>query len=286
MIVVSSRREVRSEIASARRSGQTVALVPTMGYLHEGHLSLVDLARSHADLVALSLFVNPLQFGPSEDLDAYPRNLDRDLALAAERGVDLTFAPSDTEMYPEGEPRITVDPGPMADRLCGAFRPGHFRGVLTVVAKLFSLFTPDRAVFGRKDFQQSVLIRRMVRDLEMGVEVVTGPTVRETDGLAMSSRNARLSAEGREWATALHRALSEAQKAFAKGVHEREALLGSVSSILDDASDVTTQYTDLVDPGTLDPVGSAEVGSVVAIAAFVEGVRLIDNIELLGGEPV
>jgi pantoate--beta-alanine ligase len=188
-----------------------------MGYLHEGHLSLVDVAREQADRVAVSIFVNPLQFGPSEDLESYPRDEDRDLAALEARGADLVFVPSVDEMYPGGGAGVTVSPGPLEDRLCGAFRPGHFAGVLTVVAKLFGLFRPDVAVFGRKDFQQAVLIRHMVDDLDMGVQVVTAPIVREPDGLAMSSRNAYLSDRERSEAVGLHAALTAATALYARG---------------------------------------------------------------------
>ena len=188
-LVVRTKAEVRAWVAARRAEGKRVGLVPTMGYLHAGHLSLVDRAREHADVVAMSIFVNPLQFGPTEDLDRYPRDLERDLELAGERGTELVFAPSAREMYPEGEPRVYVLPDEeIGGRLDGGNRPGHFRGVLTVVSKLFGIFTPDVAVFGQKDLQQAVLIRRMVEDLDMPVRVDVAPVVREPDGRAVSSR--------------------------------------------------------------------------------------------------
>ncbi|HEX8359618.1 MAG TPA: pantoate--beta-alanine ligase, partial [Longimicrobium sp.] len=212
-----TRAEVRGAVREARAAGRTVALVPTMGYLHEGHLSLLDEARARADVVMMSIFVNPLQFGPAEDLDRYPRDLERDLELAATRGTDLVFAPGAAEMYPHGEPAVQVVPGPLAERLCGAARPGHFQGVLTVVAKLFGIFQPDVAVFGQKDFQQAALIRRMVDDLDIPVRVEVAPIVRERDGLAMSSRNVYLSGPERESALALSRGLGRARALYGAG---------------------------------------------------------------------
>ena len=285
MILVRSRRGLRRrlrEIRGAARPGEesTMALVPTMGFLHEGHLSLVDRAAELADHVVVSLFVNPLQFGPSEDLDRYPRDLDRDRKLLAERGASLCFAPSVDEMYPDGPPRVTVDPGPMAQGLCGAHRPGHFQGVLTVVARLFGLFTPDVAVFGRKDFQQAVLIRRMVRDLEIPVEVETAPIVREADGLALSSRNALLSPEERADAPTLYRALESARNLFRAGERKAAALLEEVRSRVAETSHLQIQYVELVDPEALTPVERAEDGQVLALAAFAGATRLIDNVIL------
>jgi len=206
--LVRTKAEVRAWVAAQRAAGRRVGLVPTMGYLHEGHLSLVDRARALADVVAMSIFVNPLQFGPTEDLERYPRDLERDLELAAGRGTALVFAPSAAEMYPEGEPRVSVVPDEeIGGRLDGGSRPGHFRGVLTVVAKLFGIFTPDVAVFGQKDWQQAALIARMAAELDMPVRVEVAPIVREPDGLAMSSRNVYLSPAERASAGALSRAV-------------------------------------------------------------------------------
>lgn len=277
MLVVATREELRARVAEARAGGASrVALVPTMGYLHDGHLSLLDAARAAADFVVLSIFVNPLQFGPREDLAVYPRDLDRDLELARARGADLVFAPSVAEMYPDGEPRVSVVPGEMADRLCGASRPGHFRGVLTVVAKLFNLVGPDVAFFGRKDYQQATLIARMVRDLEMPVSVVVLPTVREPDGLAMSSRNVYLSAGERERALALHAALTHATALFRAGEGDagtlRAALLGTLRG-----AGAEPEYGDVVDADTLVPLERAGPGAVLAVAARVGATRLIDN---------
>jgi pantoate--beta-alanine ligase len=272
--------EVRRAVRAARDAGARIALVPTMGALHEAHLSLVDRARSVADYVVLSVYVNPLQFGRGEDLDRYPRDLDRDVRRAEERGVDLVFAPSDAEMYGLGEPAVYVVPGPLADRLCGAFRPEHFRGVLTVVAKLFGIVQPDVAVFGQKDFQQSVLIRRMVADLDMPVEVVVAPTVREADGLALSSRNAYLDPEDRAKAAAISGALQAAEALARQGERHGSVLLRRVREALAAVPGITVEYVELVDPETLEPRPEGAPGTVLAVAAFVGGVRLIDNVVL------
>lgn len=280
MIVVRTRSELSSALGSLRARSATVGLVPTMGFLHEGHLSLVDLVGAKADAVAASIFVNPLQFGPSEDLATYPRNEERDLDLLASRGAALVFAPSTEEVYPDGEPVVTVSPGPLGRRLCGAFRPGHFRGVLTVVARLFGLFRPDVAAFGRKDFQQAVLIRRMVRDLELGVRVEMGDIVREADGLAMSSRNAYLSADERRDAHGLHDALFAARRLFDGGETGTRVLLDEVRRQLAAHPLLELQYAEAVNPETLEPVEAAGSGTVIALAAFCGTTRLIDNLEL------
>jgi pantoate--beta-alanine ligase len=251
-----------------------------MGFLHEGHLSLVDRAHELADAVVVSIFVNPLQFGPAEDLATYPRDEARDLMLLEERGVDLVFVPGLEEMYPAGDPLVTVSPGSLEQRLCGAHRPGHFRGVLTVVAKLFGLVRPDLAVFGRKDFQQAVLTRRMSRDLDLGVRVETGPTVREDDGLAMSSRNAYLKPAERADAVGLYQALSAAVALFRGGEGRAATLLTAVRREISHHPLLSLQYVELVDPEALDPVDSASAGDVIALAAFCGTTRLIDNVEL------
>jgi pantoate--beta-alanine ligase len=248
-----------------------------MGYLHNGHLSLVDLAREQSDFLAVSIFVNPLQFGPGEDLDRYPRDLDRDLSLLEKRGVDLVFSPSTEEMYPQGEPQVVVDPGPMAQRLCGRYRPGHFRGVLTVVARLLGLFGPQVAVFGRKDYQQAVLVRRMVQDLEMGVDVVLGPIVREEDGLALSSRNVFLSADQRAQAVGLWRCLQAVQRAFGGGNRSGADLRAVLASVIAEYPLLELQYGEIVEPDSLEPLERAVPGAVVAVAAHCGGTRLIDN---------
>lgn len=279
MKIVSSKGEIRREIAK-RRPGAKVALVPTMGYLHEGHLALVDRARERADVVVLSIFVNPLQFGAGEDLERYPRDLERDAALARARDVDLIFAPSALEMYPHGEPAVQVAPLRLADTLCGASRPGHFQGMLTVVAKLFQIVQPDVAIFGQKDFQQAVLIQRMVDDLDIPVEIEVAPIVREGDGLALSSRNVYLSPEERLEALALPRALEAACAAFAEGERDAERLKGRAHQVLERTPALRLQYLELVDRATLDALSEAGPGAVLAIAAHVGRTRLIDNVIL------
>jgi len=271
---------VAAEVGAARSAGRRIALVPTMGYLHEGHLSLVDRARALADYVVVSVFVNPLQFGPTEDLARYPRDLERDVALLDARGADLLFAPSVEEMYPGGDPAVQVVPVRLADRLCGAARPGHFTGVLTVVAKLFGIVRPDVAIFGQKDFQQAVLIRRMVRDLDMPVEIDVAPIVRDPDGLALSSRNVYLSADERSRALVLSRALFAAADAFGAGTSDASLLLRRVRDMVAAEPGVALEYAELVEPDSLEPVDSARPGDVLVIAARVGRARLIDNVIL------
>lgn len=280
MDVVRTRDDLARVLAAFRARGRSVGLVPTMGFLHEGHLSLVDRARERADDVVVSVFVNPLQFGPSEDLDAYPRDEARDLDLLAGRGAAVAFLPSAEEVYPEGEPKVTVSPGAMGDVLCGAYRPGHFQGVLTVVAKLFGLVRPRAAVFGRKDFQQLVLIRKMARDLELGVEVEAGPIVREADGLAMSSRNSYLTEGERRQAPSLIQALRGAGTLWNDGEASAERLVAHVRQALEPHDLMRLQYAEAVDPETLEPVAQARPGTVLAVAAFCGRTRLIDNAEL------
>jgi pantoate--beta-alanine ligase len=279
-LLVRTKTEVRDWVAAQRAAGRRVGLVPTMGYLHDGHLSLVDHARRSADVVAMSIFVNPLQFGPTEDLDRYPRDLERDLEMAASRGVELVFAPSAAEMYPEGEPRVSILPDEeIGGRLDGGARPGHFRGVLTVVAKLFGIFTPDVAVFGQKDLQQAVLIRRMAGDLDIPVRVEVAPIVRDADGLAMSSRNVYLSAEERTNALALSRALNRAQALFAAGERDAGVLRAALWTGIS-VDGVEPEYAEVVDPRTLAPVDRAADGVFCAVAARVGRTRLIDNCQL------
>ena len=281
MIFATTRQELREALAGARQAGQRVGLVPTMGYLHEGHLSLVDLARARAEFLTASIFVNPLQFGAGEDLNRYPSDLERDLALLEARGVDLVFHPSLEEMYPGGDPEVTVDPGSMGTVLCGAFRPGHFGGVLTVVAQLFGLFRPDVAAFGQKDFQQAVLIRRMVRDLEMKVEVLLGEIIREEDGLAMSSRNVFLTPSERTDALGIRKGLLAVEGAFLAGTTSADALQRILMDEMERHPALAFQYGEVVHPERLEPVGSASPGSVVAVAAHCGSTRLIDN-QILG----
>jgi pantoate--beta-alanine ligase len=271
--------ELRAWRRAQREQGRRVALVPTMGYLHEGHLSLIDLARTESDVVAMSIFVNPLQFGPGEDLARYPRNLPRDRALARERGVDLLFVPDVDAMYPAGS-EVRIVAGETASRWEGAVRPGHFDGVLTVVAKLFHLVEPDVAVFGQKDVQQVTLVRRMVDDLDWPVRIVTAPVARDADGLALSSRNVYLSPEERADALVLNRSLAAAAAAFAAGERNGAAIAEIVRHTLEARGRVGVDYIAVVEPERLAPVDTAASGTIVAIAARVGSTRLIDNIIL------
>jgi pantoate--beta-alanine ligase len=277
MVELATVPEIRSWVRARRSEGRRIALVPTMGYLHEGHLTLVDEARRRADVVVLTIFVNPLQFGPSEDLARYPRDLPRDRRLAEERGVDALFVPGDAVMYPSS-PEIRIVPGRSAERWEGAARPGHFAGVLTVVAKLFHLTEPDVACFGRKDVQQSVLIRQMVRELDWPIELVIVPTVREPDGLALSSRNAYLDAEQRRQAAALSGALREAHAAWRGGERSTARIEARMRRFLAAVAEVRVEYIAIAEPESLAPVTEVREDTVVAIAARVGPTRLIDNI--------
>ena len=271
--------EIRAARRSARIDGQSLGLVPSMGALHEGHLSLVRVAKAQCDLVVISIFVNPLQFGPNEDLAKYPRNFDRDRELLEEEDVDLIFAPGVEEMYPAGAVTYVAVEG-LSDKLCGRSRPGHFRGVTTVVSKLFNIVEPDRAFFGQKDAAQSTIIRRMVRDLNMPVQIVIGPIVREPDGLAMSSRNAYLDALQRKSALALHRSLMTVQERFDQGERQVLALIEVGKQTFARDPSVRLDYFEIVDPETLDPVDDLSRGALAAVAAFVGKARLIDNFVL------
>ena len=280
MKTVRTRAELREALAGLRAGGHTIGFVPTMGWLHDGHLSLVSHARARASATVMSIFVNPLQFGPNEDLAAYPRDLDRDTRLAEETGVDLLFAPDRETMYPTGEPIVRVVPGPIGDLLDGKFRPGHFEGVLTVVMKLFNMVGPDVAVFGRKDYQQATLIRRMVADLDLPVEIVVAPSVRAENGLALSSRNAYLKGPERDQALALSRSLAAGAAAFESGARDAGMIVGAAREVLEREPGARVQYLELVHPDTLETVGRAEQGFVLAVAAFVGKTRLIDNVVL------
>jgi pantoate--beta-alanine ligase len=275
--VLRSKDELRAALAPVRREGSSIGLVPTMGFLHEGHLSLLGAARAECDLVVMSLFVNPAQFGPGEDLDRYPRDEERDLRLAAEAGVDLVYAPSLEEVYPDGF-STHVEVEGLTEVLCGdpsRRGPGHFRGVTTVVAKLFNSVQPDVAWFGQKDAQQVAAIRRMVRDLDIPVRIEVLPTVREPDGLAMSSRNAYLGHDDRERATALSRALRLAEDGARAG-----SLQGGLEAARRElaAADIEPEYLEARDAENLNPVAEpANRPVLIAVAAQVGGARLIDN---------
>ena len=279
MLEFSSPAELRSWTRAQRTAGRRIGFVPTMGFLHEGHLRLADAARERADALVMSIFVNPLQFGPQEDLARYPRDLPRDRELAAGRKVDLLFIPSTDTMYPPGA-EVRVVPGPSGDRWEGAARPGHFTGVLTVVAKLFHLVQPDIACFGQKDIQQALLLRRMVRDLDWAVEVVVVPTVREPDGLAMSSRNGYLDATQRRDALALSAALARAHRAWSAGVRRAGELKALMEEEFRVYPRVTVDYIAIVEPETMHPIDAVDGLTIVAVAARVGSVRLIDNIIL------
>jgi pantoate--beta-alanine ligase len=270
---------LRSALADARRAGQTIGLVPTMGYLHEGHLSLIRAARAECDLVVMSLFVNPTQFGPGEDLDRYPRDEERDLRLAGEAGADLVFAPPVEEVYAPGASTVVEVTGSLTGVLDGdpqSRGPEHFRGVTTVVAKLFNIVGPDVAYFGQKDAQQAVVIRRMARDLDFPVRIEVMPTVREADGLAMSSRNAYLEPADRERATALSRALDAAERG-ARGGSLEEGLEAARREL--EEAGIEPEYLEARDAETLGPVQALEDRPVlVAVAARVGSARLIDNV--------
>jgi pantoate--beta-alanine ligase len=272
--------EMRASSRVARHSGMRLGLVPTMGALHEGHLSLVRAAKAKCGSVAVSLFVNPLQFGPNEDLAKYPRTFERDVELLEKEGVDILCAPTSEEMYPPGAVTFVTVEG-LSEKLCGKSRPGHFRGVTTVVAKLFHIVEPDLAFFGQKDAAQVTIIRRMVRDLNLPVEIIVCPIVREPDGLAMSSRNAYLNPQERKSALVLHGSLMQVKSRFEQGERNAAALIESAKPVLAQEPAVRMDYFEIVDPTTLDPIRALTGRALVAVAGFVGNTRLIDNI-LLG----
>jgi pantoate--beta-alanine ligase len=283
--VIQTVRELQARSDAVRAEGLRIGLVPTMGALHEGHLSLVKLARERVDRVWMSIFVNPTQFNDPSDFEKYPKDLQRDLELAHEAGVDLVFSPHLEELYPEGA-QTWVEVDRLSQPLCGGNRPGHFRGVTTVVTKLFHAARPHVAVFGEKDFQQLAVIRRMERDLGFGVEVLGGPIVREPDGLALSSRNVRLGPKARQQALTLARALDHAQAAVGQGECDRDALLAGVAKIIDEASLATLDYAELRDPESLELAPATLCKPTLLALAVSFGpdpdgrgsdVRLIDN---------
>ncbi|HET8959697.1 pantoate--beta-alanine ligase [Nocardioides sp.] len=282
-LLATTREELAGHLDPARRDGEAVAFVPTMGALHDGHARLMQVARERSTgPVVVSIFVNPLQFGVGEDLDRYPRPLEEDLKVCEREGVDIVFLPGVDEVYPGGDPQVTVEPGPLGTVLEGAVRPGHFRGVLTVVAKLFGLVRPGIAVFGQKDYQQLVLVRRMVRDLCLDVEVVGAETQREPDGLALSSRNSYLDAAQRRQATVLSRGLLAARDAAGRGP---EAALEAARTELGRTSGVELDYLVVTDPelGELPPDPPAGTAGRILVAGRVGSTRLIDNLPLTFG---
>lgn len=270
---------MRAASRAVRHAGKRLGLVPTMGALHEGHLSLVRAARASTDVVAASIFVNPTQFGPNEDFAKYPRSFERDCKLLEREGVELLFAPSVEEMYPAGA-MTWVIVEELSSKLDGRSRPGHFRGVSTVVSKLFHVVEPDAAFFGQKDAAQVAIIRRMVRDLNLPVEIVVCPIVREPDGLAMSSRNAYLTPEQRKKALVLHRSLVRVEKLFQEGEVSAQKLGDAGRGEFGGDPSVRLDYFEIVNPDTLDPIQDVSKGALVAVAAYVGSTRLIDNLLL------
>ena len=271
--------EMKTACRAVTRPGKTLGFVPTMGALHQGHLSLVRAAKAGCDVTAVSIFVNPLQFGPSEDFAKYPRTPERDLAMLRQLGVDMVFMPSAAEMYPPGA-QTFVDVSDIGRKLDGGSRPGHFRGVTTVVCKLFEIVRPDRAYFGQKDAAQAALLRKMVRDLDMDVQVIVCPIVREADGLAMSSRNLYLSAEQRQQALVLNRSLRKVKSAADAGERDAGRLTEIGVKVVAAEPAARLDYFAIVDPDTLQPVARVSSGTLVAVAAWLGATRLIDNMLL------
>ncbi len=273
-------QKMKRIIKQEKEKGKSVGFVPTMGYLHKGHVSLIRCSKKENDITVVSIFVNPIQFGKNEDLDKYPRDLYRDYYICKEEGVDYVFYPDYKQMYPEGFSTY-VEVLDLTEGLCGSYRPGHFKGVTTVVTKLFNIVKPDRAYFGKKDYQQFKVIQKMVNDLNMDVEVIGCPLIREEDGLALSSRNKYLSPEERLSALSLSKALFYAKDLFNKGVRDTDLLKKEMKKIISSYPEVREiQYIEIVDSETLKPKDIAEKGDVIAVAVFVGSTRLIDNIEL------
>lgn len=276
---IASPQEMQAWSKEQRQKGYRIGLVPTMGYLHEGHLSLVRIARDLADKVVVSIFVNPIQFGEGEDLERYPRDLESDLRLLTQEGVDIVFTPSVQDMYPKGYGTFVETTG-LDDKLCGKSRPGHFRGVTTVVSKLFNICLPDIAVFGQKDAQQAMIIEKMTRELNFPVEIVRGPTVREKDGLAMSSRNAYLTPEQRETATILYRALMLAQDLINEGERDPRRIRDKMIGMISREPGVKIDYVEVLNGEDLSELKEVKGKVLVALAAFIGNARLIDNLLL------
>jgi pantoate--beta-alanine ligase len=280
MQIITSIAEMQSFADALRKRGRIIGFVPTMGFLHEGHLSLMRQARRECDAVAVSIFVNPAQFGPGEDFDRYPRDSEGDRNKCEAAGVDVLFMPAANEMYPDG-PSVFVIVEGISDILEGAVRPGHFRGVATVVAKLFNIVRPHKAFFGQKDYQQCAVIKRMVKGLSLDVEVVTVPTVREQDGLAMSSRNSYLSIEERRSAAAVHRALRAAEHLVRAGVKEPEKLKNKMRAVLQEEQGISIDYIEISDQETLAPLEAIKDNGVIVVAVRLGRTRLIDNLLIL-----
>lgn len=279
MKIIESIHEMKEASQAFRAKGKSIAFVPTMGYLHEGHLSLMKKGRETGDVLVVSIFVNPTQFGKGEDLERYPRDIEKDIELCKGEGVDILFVPSAWEMYPENY-QTYVDVEKVTKNLCGASRPGHFRGVATVVAKLFNIVRPDYAIFGEKDFQQLVTIKRLVKDLNMDVDVIGMPIVREQDGLAMSSRNSYLSQEERRAALNIYRALRAAKEIFEEGERSAGVLLNEAKRVIEIEPMVVLDYIKLVDVEMMEDLERVEDEALLATAVRVGKTRLIDNIKL------
>lgn len=276
MQIIRTPAEMQETALKLRAQGRRIGFVPTMGYLHDGHSSLMRLARQHADILVVSIFVNPTQFGPSEDFSKYPRDFGRDEELCRREKTDFIFYPSVADMYPSGS-SVAVIEEKLSRGLCGATRPGHFRGVCTVVAKLFNIVQPDVAVFGEKDGQQLRVIERMIRDLNFPVRIIRGPTLREPDKLAMSSRNSYLSADEREQALCLRRALDRAEELYRQGERKAERIVAAMGTVIGQSPAARIDYVVVVDDSTLEPVQAIERPCMVALAVFVGKTRLIDN---------
>ncbi len=280
MQVLRSPEEMRNAASGLRSKGKRIGLVPTMGGLHEGHLSLLRDARMRCDQLVMSLFVNPTQFGPTEDLDSYPRSEDADFAAAKACGVDIVFCPAPASMYPAGF-QTSISLSELSKAMCGAGRPGHFEGVATVVTKLFHLVQPELALFGQKDAQQLIIIKQLVKDLDFGIEIVGAPIVREEDGLAMSSRNAYLSADQRKQAASLSRGLKAAKQRFDEGASDVSTLVGAARAVIGAQPLAKIEYVDLRDASTLQEVKEVKAPALLALAVAFGQTRLIDN-TLLG----
>jgi pantoate--beta-alanine ligase len=279
MLITRTISETRAAIAHARASGKRIGFVPTMGYLHEGHLQLIDIAKQHSDFVVVSIFVNPTQFGPHEDFAAYPRDFERDRKLCDARGADLIFAPDVLEIYPE-RPLITFQIEKLADHLCGARRPGHFNGVVLVVSKLFNIVQPDVAVFGQKDAQQLIIIKRLVQDLNFPVKIISAPTVREPDGLAMSSRNVYLNPEQRAQSTVLYQSLQKAKALIEAGERNAQRVIAEMQKLITTARAAKIDYIEIVSVRDLQPLERLDGQILIALAVYFGTARLIDNIVL------
>jgi pantoate--beta-alanine ligase len=284
MEIVSKISELRENIKSARAAGKRIGFVPTMGYLHRGHLSLVDISTKHSEFQVMSIFVNRIQFNDRKDFETYPREFERDFEMARGAGVDMIFVPDENEMYKD---RMTfVDVELLTEHLCGAHRPGHFRGVYTVVSKLFNIVQPDVSVFGQKDIQQVITIEKMAADLNFPIKIITGPIVRESDGLAMSSRNKRLSADQRKDSVAIYRSLKKAEEMINSGETGADKITEAMKAVINSGHPDKIDYISAVSYNRLQPVEAVTERSVIAVAAFFDSVRLIDNmiIEKSGGK--